>query len=282
MGQFNKHLVIIGTARSGTSWLSETLAQQHRYRMLFEPEHETRTQKGYLLCDQWLEYSHYNHEAKNYLKRVFKNRIDCDWIAQNSNRSLKRHLWPFIPKQYIIKFVRGNLLSSIILKEFQVPLIHLIRSPYDVLNSQKRSSFPWLQDLSIFSSQPELVTLLQENYGLDLKNLKDYTDMQLRAIRWCIENVLPLEFWDTGTNRLYEVVRYEDLFKDIEYFYKLCERFGIEPVSNVSSLYRKPSSKTHKNSAIKNDASKYLLGTDEIVGISEILNIFKTSLYPIL
>lgn len=40
MSKYNNHLVVLGSARSGTSWLSELIAQQHRYRMLFELEIE--------------------------------------------------------------------------------------------------------------------------------------------------------------------------------------------------------------------------------------------------
>lgn len=274
-------MVIVGTARSGTSWLSETLARQHRYRLLFEPEHETRTKEGYLLCDQWLEHSYREEEAKNYLVRLFKNRVDSDWIAQNSNRTLKRHLWPFIPKQFILKFVRGSLLSTFINTHFQVPVVHLIRNPYDVLNSQKRSSFPWLQDLSLFSSQPYLVSLIKDAYGLNIKDLRGFSPIQLRTIRWCVENVLPLELWPPRPDNLFEVVRYEDLIHDIQTFYSLCEKFHLEPVSNIASLYKLPSTKTHKASALKKKGVLSLLGVAEIQEINEILGIFKTQLYPL-
>ena len=64
MSKFNKHIIVVGTARSGTSWLSETMAQKHRYRMLFEPEHQTRTKKGYLICDQWIDSKTKNQEGE--------------------------------------------------------------------------------------------------------------------------------------------------------------------------------------------------------------------------
>lgn len=55
MGRYNKHIIITGSARSGTSWLSEIIARQFRYRMLFEPDHEFNTTKGILIADQWLK-----------------------------------------------------------------------------------------------------------------------------------------------------------------------------------------------------------------------------------
>ena len=126
MSSFNKHIIIIGSARSGTSWLAETMAQPYRYRMLFEPEHETQTKKGYLLCDKWIEHSSNFELAHAYIKKIFANRVDCNWIAQNSNRRLKMHLWPCIPKKFIIKFVRCNLSAAYMNSTFNVPVIHVL------------------------------------------------------------------------------------------------------------------------------------------------------------
>lgn len=71
MKKFNKHIIVVGSARSGTSWISEVIARQHRYRMLFEPEHEFNTKRGTLLCDEWLKSKDESLEAYRYLIRVF-------------------------------------------------------------------------------------------------------------------------------------------------------------------------------------------------------------------
>lgn len=119
---YTKHVIVVGSARSGTSWLAETIAQQYRYRLLFEPEQETHTKNGVLLCDRYFTEEENNKEANIYLKKVFANRVDCDWIAQSSNRKYKRHLWPFIPKKFIIKFVRCNLAESYFQHTSAVPI----------------------------------------------------------------------------------------------------------------------------------------------------------------
>jgi hypothetical protein len=36
MSHFHKHTLVVGSARSGTSWLSENMAKVFRYRMFFE------------------------------------------------------------------------------------------------------------------------------------------------------------------------------------------------------------------------------------------------------
>jgi len=101
MYRYKNHIVVLGSARSGTSWLSEIMSLQYRYRMLFEPEHEFNTENGKLICDRYITESSTSRDIRRYLKRVFANRVDCDWIAQLSNRKWKRHLWPFIPKKSV-------------------------------------------------------------------------------------------------------------------------------------------------------------------------------------
>lgn len=280
MPKFNKHIIIVGTARSGTSWLSETIAQQHRYRMLFEPEQETRTKKGYLLCDKWFETYEESPEAHAYLNQVFANRVDCDWIGQNSNRKFKRHLWPFIPKKYVIKFVRANLLAKYINASFQIPVIHIIRDPYEVIASQLRVNFPWLTDLSIFASQPKLVQLIENRFRLDISHHSHYSKLELLTLRWCIENVIPLEVLEPYTNNS-AIIKYEDLVGDIQVFYKMCQQFNIDYIDTIEEIYQRPSSKAHSNGSIS--IQKQIIDvftSDELQQMNTILDIFETKLYP--
>ena len=71
MRRFNKHVVVVGSARSGTSWLAELLARPYRYRLLFEPEHEFQTEKEHLLVDRWIRTPEEAGEGHRYLKKVF-------------------------------------------------------------------------------------------------------------------------------------------------------------------------------------------------------------------
>jgi hypothetical protein len=276
---YHKHVVVVGSARSGTSWLAETIAQQHRYRLLFEPEQETRTKKGDLLCDKYFTEENNSKEANHYLKKVFANQVDCDWIAQSSNRKYKRHLWPFIPKKYIIKFVRCNLSAKYINEHFQIPLIHIVRNPYDVIKSQQRVKFPWLFDLNHFKDQELLINLIQENYGFNLIENRKYDEVEKLAIRWCLENMIPLNVHEPRRYKS-QLVKHEDLRNDINVFLELCENFDLEPVNNIEKEYIKPSSKAHPKSDVRG-ASQAIekLEREELQKINSILDLFKVELY---
>lgn len=282
MTKFKKHLIIVGSARSGTSWLAEIIATQYRYRLLFEPEHEFQTEKGHLICDKYILPNTTSKNVEKYLNRVFANKIDNDWIGQCSNRTLKRHLWPFLPKKYIIKFVRANLSAHFMNNRFNIPVIFLIRNPYDVIHSQLRSKFPWLLDLSHFVDQPKLVSLIKKTFDYDISNYKTLKEHQILCLRWCIENVIPIEVHNDHPKNV-AVIRYEKLKNDIQQFYNICQKFDLQPRKDIVSIYRKPSSKTHPKSNIitKKDINVKWTTKDK-KEINFILNTFETKLYPII
>jgi hypothetical protein len=275
MGYYNKHIIILGSARSGTSWLAETIAKQHRYRLLFEPDHEFQTKKGKLICDKWIENKEQAGKGHRYLKKVFANRVDNDWIAQNSNRKWKRHLWPVIPKKIVVKFVRANLMGAYLNKTFKIPVLHIIRNPYDVIASQNRVKFPWLYDLKHFQEQPRLVQLIQEHFGFNIRETHSFNALEKLALRWCIENVIPLEVIKY-TSPSYRVVTHEDLRADIKLYREVCSQFNLTPISNLEEMYSAPSSKTHPKSDVRNPhLNKNKLPIEEIKKVDAILTIFK-------
>lgn len=280
MSKFNKHIIIVGSARSGTSWLCELLAKPYRYRLLFEPEHEFNTKEGHLLCDRWISDAQEAGKGHNYLKRVFLNRIDNNWIAQLSNRKWKRHLWPLIPKRFIIKFVRCNLAANYINKTFKIPVIHIIRNPFDVIESQQRVRFPWLYDLSRFEKQKKLVTLVKEKYNFNLTNTVLLSDVEKLAVRWCLENIVTLDIYK-NRNTNYKVVKFEALRNDKQIYMNICKEFNLQTLPDIDAVYENPSSKSHSRGLKGNKPQKISLNQEELESISAILQTFNLDFYPI-
>lgn len=278
MKAYNNHILILGSARSGTSWFSEIIAQKHRYRLLFEPEHEFNTKKGKLICDKFLTDEMVSAETVKYLKRVFSNRVDNDWIAQSSNRKFKRHLWPFIPKKFIIKMVRGNLAGNFIYNSLKMPTVFVIRNPYEVLLSQSRVKFPWLYDLTHFENQEHLVQGLKEKF--DFTFGKEFSDLEKLTIRWCIENCELAQIKSNGEIPFLKI-KYEELLGDINYFKEICQLFNLEPLHNIEEIYTRPSSKTHPRSRIINSESKQKsFAPEEYQQINLLLDKFEVEDYP--
>ncbi|SOC78559.1 hypothetical protein SAMN06296241_0069 [Salinimicrobium sediminis] len=277
--RYNKHIIIVGSARSGTSWLAETIAAQHRYRLLFEPEHEFNTELGKLICDKDLNSRNISPLTENYFKKIFLNQVDNDWIAQCSNRKFKRHLWPLIPKKIIVKFVRANLAAHFMNEHFQIPLIHILRNPYDVIHSQQRVRFSWLYDLSHFLKQEELVELVYSKFKVNLNEVDKYSEIEVLAIRWCLENVIPIQVREPYSYKS-KIVYHEHLRSDMDNFLELCEYFGLQPINDLSKKYSLPSSKTHPGSEIRGSViNQAKFSPQQYREINGILDKFKCELY---
>jgi len=279
MKSYNKHIIIAGSARSGTSWLSEIIGLQFRYRLLFEPEHEYQTQEGHFICDKFITSYNINVEQEDYFRKIFSNEIDNDWIAQVSNRKLKIHLWPIIPKKYVIKFVRCNLSAHFMSSYFNIPLLFILRNPYNVIASQHRVKFNWLYNLNHFQYQKQIEEVLNSKYDFQWKAIKNYSDIELLTLRWCIENKVVFDL--NPTDKLpFVIIKYEELKADINLFYDLCKTYDIKPLSNIEKVYTRPSSKTHPKSKINDDTNEsYNLTPLEKDKIKVILDQFKVIEY---
>ncbi|HLW07009.1 MAG TPA: hypothetical protein VKY45_05545 [Marinilabiliaceae bacterium] len=280
MSKYNKHIIIVGSARSGTSWLCELFARPHRYRLLYEPEHEFNTELGYLLCDRWITDRDDAGKGHGYLKRVFRNNVDNDWIAQHSNRKWKRHLWPLVPKRFVIKFVRCNLAANYMNEVFDIPVIHILRNPYNVIESQSRVKFPWLYDLSRFQKQEKLVALVQEKYGFDLAQTDHLSPVEKLALRWCLENVVVLNLQEERSDN-YKVIKFEELRNDKNIYVSLCQEFNFQVTPNLEKVFQQPSSKVHPR-GLKGDKLKITSINQNVVeSIDAMLKTFELDIYPI-
>ncbi|MCB0457407.1 MAG: sulfotransferase family protein [Flavobacteriaceae bacterium] len=278
MSRFQKHIIVVGSARSGTSWLCELLARPYRYRLLFEPEHEFQTPQGHLLCDRWITSKEDAGKAHGYLTKVFRNVVDNDWIAQHSNRKWKRHLWPFIPKKYIIKFVRCNLAATYMNEVFQIPVIHIIRNPYDVIESQQRVQFPWLYDVSRFQKDNKLMAFVKEQYAFDLSGIDSMSPVEKLTVRWCLENVIPFSFSEIKSPT-YKVIPFEELRNNKELFLEICHEFKLEVTPHIDKIYENPSSKAHPRGLKASAKQQQNLSAIERKQIENLLTVFKVNHY---
>jgi hypothetical protein len=270
-------VLVFGSGRSGTSWLSETMARPRGYRLLFEPEHEVHVPEGRVLTDRLLLPGSSYADADRFLIKLFKNHIDNDWIAQHSYRKYKMHLWPFIVKKKIVKFVRCNLSMHYMVQRFNLPSVYIRRNPYSTIFSQKRVDFPWLTDLTRFKNDPAIAKGVADMCGRDLLK-KDLTYLQLLALRWAIENLLPFHMFPaTAASSQLICMEYETLKGNMDQYINLLDQVGLQAPQDLAGQFRKPSSKTHPRSSIivgENSDDSELFIAAELEEIDEILNHF--------
>jgi len=123
-------ILLVGSTRSGTTFLMESLNSKNEYRVIFEPFNPTYTK-------EWSSFSarHYidpedpSHEERKAVDQILKGKINNSWVDQY-NRKLKSD-------RRLIKSVRANLMLDHIEKEYPtLKIIYLHRNPYDVIASR--------------------------------------------------------------------------------------------------------------------------------------------------
>lgn len=91
--------------------------------------------------------------------------------------------------------------------------------------------------------------LVKEKFIFDITNIDSLLPLEKLPIRWCLENVLPLQvFKPMQYNQ--RIVRHEDLRNDINIFLDLCKEFNLVPINDINNEYKNLSSKTHPQSSI--------------------------------
>jgi hypothetical protein len=215
-------IAIVGTPRSGTTWLMEVFAKIPNYTYYFEPINpiwfpqirglgfQSRT---YLPPGiDWLE-------GEDYFKKAFTGRVFSlnPPIKSKPDAIMQR----MIGKKLIIKFVRANRLLPWMADKFQLRgIFFIIRHPCAVVASQLKTGFyAYFSDSEPYHQiKPTLQDVLNEALKIDILDKKIITKMKqykteeeiLTAI-WCLDNYVPL---NCPKSHPWTTIAYEKLVKD--------------------------------------------------------------------
>lgn len=220
----NRSIFVVGTARSGTTWLGDIIASQISCRSMFEPFNP-----DLVIAYRQFNYFQYMRPGKtddqfyNFARKIFTGNIRNNWIDHQNER--------IFPKYRLIKEIRANLSLKWLHDQFpQVPKFLLIRHPCAVV--QSRLSLNWATDLDIqhFLSQPDLIEDHLSTY-LDVINGAK-TDYEKHAIIWCISNLVPLKQFSRGQ---IPIIFYENMLikPDIE-----LPRILPRSITNIRMIFK--------------------------------------------
>ncbi len=182
-------IIITGSPRSGTTWLSDILSAPKGHTPVIEPLHLSNPglkELGFT----WRTYIDPT-ESREDVKELFY-RIFTGGTATGYNTVDKPFLKVFSTKQWVLKFVRLNRLLPWVLNNFSFNKkpVFIIRHPCGVVYSQmKHPLFPAPDKVSeddkklIMKFFPSLENFLVE---------KD--EVKIRAITWALDNIIPLMF----------------------------------------------------------------------------------------
>lgn len=204
----NPVVLLLGSGRSGTTWLAELIASHTAGRIVFEPLYPFAgiappgmARQKYLAIDE--EYPEL-HEA---LAPVIHGESRSRWTDQFNDR--------WIYHFRVVKFIRANMLLGWLARSFPAArMAYVVRNPADVVRSQLRHGWP--NDLGYFLDQENLCA----DYPRFPAEIPELAQTQFeRAIAWWVmSNRVALDQMQQARryNPFVELFRYEELKRDRE------------------------------------------------------------------
>lgn len=173
-------ILLAGSGRSGTTWLSELLCRVPGTQKIFEPLRQAHrwqpagapptVRSPYLRPDG--EYAAWHM----LLERVLSGRCRTYWT--DSGRT------SFFPDRYLIKEIRANLMLGYIHEHFRPRIVYLLRHPCAVVASRVRLA--WRVNLGDLLRQEELVEDHLSGLVGDIELARSDT-VASHAIWWAVE-----------------------------------------------------------------------------------------------
>lgn len=184
-----------GSGRSGTTWLSEVINFDHHYRYLFEPFHPGYVPEWSAFPERrYLRPTDRQADGIETVERILSGRIRNRWVDAYNLR--------LIGRSRLLKDVRANLFMKWISVQFpQVPLVFTLRHPCAVVLSQERGQTlrgSWAPDLESLLAQPDLVEDHLEPFVTHIREACTMPLWDQLVFRWCIENYVPLRQFEDG------------------------------------------------------------------------------------
>ena len=202
--QIRNTVFLAGCGRSGTTWLSEILNADGRYRYIFEPFNRQKT-SIWSRCHfhQYLPRSASEPELFDIVSRVLSGRVHSRWIDSQNHK--------FIASRRLVKDTRANLMLGWMRANFpEMPIVLLTRHPLAVTLSRMKLGWGPAMSFQDLAAQPDLMANHLMPY-VDLLEKLDDDEFSMQIANWCISHLVPLKELDHSE---YCLVRYESLILD--------------------------------------------------------------------
>ncbi|MEM9453167.1 MAG: sulfotransferase [Myxococcota bacterium] len=233
-------VLLLGSGRSGTTWLADVLNCDRTFRFLFEPFNARKVamMEHFVFHSQYLRSSCADLRYARPIHTIVAGAIDHPWVVRRHGAATSSRL--------LIKDIRAHLFARWIKDQYpQSLVIFLLRHPCAVAVS--RTQLGWGTHLDELLGQPSLV---EDHLGSCVDRLRSIRDpFEQHVCTWAIENAVPLRQFRPAELC---VVHYEHLVRrfDAE-IGRLFSYLGRpEPPLEAAEVGRAPSSLAAPHSAI--------------------------------
>lgn len=201
-GDYRRSVLISGSPRSGTTWLSELVNHDNSYRRVFEPFHPGKVRDFRAFRSrQYLRPDDRRGEYLEPVRRALSGELRGRWMDRGG---------PVLAERRLVKEVRANLLLGWISANFPgLPMVLLLRHPRAVVAS--RLALDWEDNLSETMEQEDLVRDHLLPMEAEIRAAADSFERHL--FLWCIDSYVPLRQLCPGHAHL---LFYEDLIHSPE------------------------------------------------------------------
>lgn len=243
-----KNIFIFSTARSGTTWLTELLATQDRFKIVNEPFNlrrpEVREHSGFVAWEEILG-PHHQQLMRTYLQ-TFISGADRD--LRYSRPTPFSDQWHFSTTRVIFKLLfAGEDCIDWLRSQFDAHVILLLRHPIPV--SLSREELPRLES---FLKPPYSDHFTREQLALAESIVERGDRMEMAVLDWCLQNSVRLKA--AGPEWL--VLGYEQLVLEPEVVIPaIANRLNFARPQDMMDRIFVPSASTTKS----DDESKRLL-----------------------
>lgn len=225
-------ILVVGSPRSGTTWLMDILAALPDYTYTFEPLNPIWSPGCFEVgfsSRTFIETDKSWPEGEDYLKKIFTGNIsdipikDSLILSLITGFSIRNTMRQLFGNKLIVKSVNMNRMLPWIAKKFQLrKIFFIIRHPCAVIASQlktglcgyRSSNYPYKD---IFPTQKNILDEASKITEFDnkLHNIlkKKIKIEEILAISWCLDNYIPLSYKKPNK---WSFIFYEKLVKDGE------------------------------------------------------------------
>jgi hypothetical protein len=304
--------IILGSGRSGTTWILDCLAAANGLVPVFEPLHPAESEVGFRYAYRAMAPGEVDDILVNHFLNVATAGVPARWINYRVPKRLlfpypayflKRgflHRWlrgwrnyviervsvraPTEEKALLIKCIRANLMAGWLTRNAGLKTALIVRHPCAVVESQYRLGDTawdptWM--LSRYREDRKFEEITSGRYRKILNS--KLTKLQALTLNWVIENQLPVE-WSRRDG--YAVVCYEDLIlRPNSAWRTLCDSLNLEHLPGPNLLSRPSQQSTVRSTGNGDtwDQAKWKLNltSDEITEIQGILDESQCALYTV-
>lgn len=306
--------LILGSGRSGTTWILDALAEANNLRTIFEPLFPIGVPEAKPFANRYIEDNAYNPELRQFMNDVFSGKVGGIWVKYRErpdrlrpsidNLTSLHHNYDQVVRykkvweryreyrkvksdRLIIKFIRANLMIGWLTNNCDVNLILVVRHPVSVISSkirmpEKYRTLDWDFDgpLKIYRGDRNFYRHYLHAYDHVFQHKQ--TPLSAYTILWCIENVLPII---KAQEQGHCVIFYEDLLiNPEEEWARIITALDLRKTPSRHLIHR-PSQQTYgemKNRTFgRSQLTKWMndFKKQELREIENVLNIFNVTVY---